>query len=147
MPQLQNILEHRVKSKVHINLRYNVWSMENAKKEMIRSHYDQNTSKWYFSVVDVVGIIAPTSNPRNYWKVLKNRLKKAQNQLVTDCNQLKMRSNDGKFYLTDTLDKEMILRMVKITSPESLPYFERYFDNLGHKKSPHIVSLKKPNSD
>jgi hypothetical protein len=117
--------------------------MENREEEIIRSVYDQNTQKWYFSVVDVVGIIAPTTNPRNYWKVLKNRLKKAQNQLVTSCNQLKMRSNDGKFYLTDALEKEMILKMVRVTSPESLPYFERYFDSLGHKKSTNILSLKK----
>lgn len=112
------------------------------KNGSIRRHWEENSQKWYFSIVDVVGIIAPTSNPRNYWKVLKSRLKKAQNQLVTECYQLKMQASDGKFYLTDAGDKKMILKMVKTASPEALPYFESYFNNLEHKKDLHMVSLK-----
>lgn len=118
-------------------------SIKTIKNNTIRRHWDENSQKWYFSIVDVVGIIAPTSNPRNYWKVLKSRLKKAQNQLVTECNQLKIQASDGKFYLTDVGDKKMILKMVKTASPETLPYFEGYFNNLEHKKDLHMVSLKK----
>jgi len=84
--------------------------------EKIRRQFDQKTSTWYFSVVDVIGVLTNTSDPRNYWKVLKNRLSKRDNQLVTRCNQLKMRSNDGKYYLTDTADAATMIEII-----ESMP--------------------------
>lgn len=117
-------------------------SIKTIQNDTIRRYFDKNSQKWYFSIVDVVGIIVETKDARNYWKVLKSRLKKAQNELVTECNQLKMQASDGKFYLTDVGDKKMILKMVKTASPEALPYFESYFNNLEHKKDLHIISLK-----
>src|SRR3989338_7101248 len=78
------------------------------KDDAIRHHFDEKSGKWYFSVVDVIAIITKSSDPRNYWKVLKNRLKKAQNKLVTECNQLKMLASDGKYYLTDVADEKTI---------------------------------------
>ena len=57
----------------------------------IRSVWDDEAEKWYFSVVDVMAVFTESENPRNYWKVLKNRLKKEGNQTVTNCNQLKLR--------------------------------------------------------
>jgi hypothetical protein len=112
------------------------------KKDAIRHHFDEKSNKRYYSVVDVVGIIANTADPRNYWKVLKNRLNKANNQLVTECNQLKMKASDGKFYLTDVGDKKMILKMVKMTAPEALPYFEDFINLLEQKNGLREVSLK-----
>ena len=61
----------------------------------IRTQWDETNEKWYFSIVDVVAVLTDTENANNYWKVLKNRLKKEGSQLVTNCNQLKMRSSDG----------------------------------------------------
>ncbi len=65
----------------------------------IRTQWDDDQEKWYFSIVDVVGILTESENANNYWKVLKNRLKKEGSQLVTGCNQLKMQSSDGKHLL------------------------------------------------
>ena len=98
--------------------------------DSIRKEWDIQTEKWYFSIVDSVGIAAKTSDPRNYWKVLKNRLKKSQNKLVTECNQLKIKSRDGKFYLTDVADAETTLKIVEMIDPKSVPYFCHFFDNL-----------------
>lgn len=70
-------------------------------KEQIRRYFDEQTGKWYFSVVDIIALTTSSTNPRNYWKVLKNRLKKGDNELVTKINRLKMQARDGKFYLTD----------------------------------------------
>jgi len=67
----------------------------------IRTQWDDDQEKWYFSIVDVVGVLTESENANNYWKVLKNRLKKESSQLVTNCNQLKMQSSDGKYYKTD----------------------------------------------
>ena len=58
----------------------------------IRSVWDDETETWYFSIVDVVAVLTESAKPANYWKVLKNRLKKEGNQSVTNCNQLKLQS-------------------------------------------------------
>ena len=84
----------------------------------IRSVWDNEKEEWYFSVVDVVGALTDSPNPNNYWKVLKKRLKDEGNELVTICNQLKMKSpKDGKMYKTDTADMQGIFRII-----QSIPY-------------------------
>lgn len=86
----------------------------------IRSHWDAEMEKWYFSIVDVVEVLTESPNARNYWKVLKHRLIKEGNQSVTKCNQLKMESSDGKFYLTDVADTKQLLRLIQsIPSPKA----------------------------
>ena len=67
----------------------------------VRTIWDDKEEKWYFSIVDVVAVLTDSPNPRKYWSVLKTRLKKEGSELTTNCSQLKMRSADGKMYLTD----------------------------------------------
>ena len=70
----------------------------------IRTVWDEEQKKWYFSIVDVVGALTDqpdTEHARNYWKVLKHRLKNEGNEPVTDCNRLKLTAEDGKLRLTD----------------------------------------------
>jgi hypothetical protein len=89
----------------------------------IRSAWDDDEEKWYFSIVDVVGILTDSPNPNNYWKVLKHRLVKEGSELVTDCNQLKMQSSDGKYYKTDVADTEQLFRLIQsIPSPKAEPF-------------------------
>ena len=89
----------------------------------VRTSWDREKETWYFSVVDIVRILTESINPNNYWKVLKNRLRKEGSQLVTSCNQLKMQSSDGKYYKTDVLDTEGVLRLVQsIPSPKAEPF-------------------------
>jgi len=89
----------------------------------VRTLWDAEQEKWYLSIVDIVGILTDSPNPNNYWKVLKNRLKKEGSQLVTNCNQLKMQSADGKFYLTDVADTEQLFRLIQsIPSPKAEPF-------------------------
>jgi BRO family, N-terminal domain len=89
----------------------------------VRTIWDAEQEKWYISIVDVVGILTNSPNPNNYWKVLKNRLKKEGSQLVTNCNQLKMQSADGKFYKTDVADTEQLFRLIQsIPSPKAEPF-------------------------
>ena len=92
-------------------------------EKQIRSLWSDEEGKWYFSIVDVVGVLSESSNPNNYWKVLKNRLKKEGSQLVTICNQLKLKSADGKFYKTDVADTEQLFRLIQtIPSPKAEPF-------------------------
>jgi hypothetical protein len=95
-------------------------SFENS---FIRTAWNETEEEWYFSVVDVVGVLTESPNPNNYWKVLKNRLKKEGSQLVTNCNQLKMQSSDGKFYKTDCMNTEQLLRLIQsIPSKKAEPF-------------------------
>lgn len=92
-------------------------------EKKVRAIWDDKEEKWYFSIVDVVRILTDSPNSRNYWKVLKNRLKKEGSELVTNCNQLKLMSSDGKYYKTDVADTEYILRLIQsIPSPKAEPF-------------------------
>ena len=92
-------------------------------EKQIRSIWNEEDEKWYFSIVDVAGVLSESLNPNNYWKVLKNRLKKEGSQLVTNCNQLKLQSSDGKFYKTDVADTEQLFRLIQsIPSPKAEPF-------------------------
>ena len=66
----------------------------------IRTVWDDEQEKWYFSIVDVVAVLTDSENPQTYWRVLKNRLKKEGNETVTNCNALKLRAADGKIRLS-----------------------------------------------
>lgn len=90
----------------------------------IRSVWDSERGDYWFSVVDVVSALAKTADPRNYWKVLKKRLADEGSQLVTKCNQLRMKSTkDGKNYKTDVLDTKGIFRLIEsIPSPKAEPF-------------------------
>ena len=91
----------------------------------IRTVWDDEEEKWYFSIVDVVGALTDqpdVEHARNYWKVLKHRLKKEGNESVTSCNQLKLRASDGKSYKTDVADTEQLFRIIQsIPSPKAEP--------------------------
>ena len=78
---------------------HNAIKLFEAKK--VRTIWDDKEEKWYFSIVDVVAVLTDSPNPRKYWSVLKTRLKKEGSELTTNCSQLKMKSADGKMYLTD----------------------------------------------
>ena len=104
----------------------------------VRTSWDREKETWYFSVVDIVGILSDSKNPNNYWKVLKNRLRKEGSQLVTSCNQLKMQSSDGKYYKTDVLDTEGVLRLVQsIPSPKAEP-FKLWLAKVGRERLDEI---------
>ena len=82
----------------------------------IRTVWDDEQEKWYFSIVDVVGVLTNSENPQTYWRVLKNRLKKEGNETVTNCNALKLKAKDGKYHMTDVVDIEGMFRII-----ESIP--------------------------
>lgn len=89
----------------------------------VRTAWDDDTQKWYFAVVDVVEVLTDSANAKSYWKVLKHRLRAEGNEVVTNCNQLKLRAADGKMYMTDVADIEGIFRIIQsIPSPKAEPF-------------------------
>ena len=101
----------------------------------IRTAWNEETEVWYFSVVDVIGVLTDSPNPNNYWKVLKKRLKDEGNESVTNCNQLKLKSHkDGKKYKTDVADTEQLLRIIQsIPSPKAEP-FKMWLAQVGRER-------------
>ncbi len=111
---------------------------ENAIKlfqdKKVRVQWDEDREKWFFSIVDIIGILTESPNPRKYWSVLKTRLKKEGSLLATKCSQLKMQSSDGKFYKTDVADTEQLLRLIQsIPSPKAEP-FKIWLAKIGHER-------------
>lgn len=102
--------------------------------QRVRVHWDNDQEKWYFSIIDVIGVLTESKNPRNYWKVLKHRLLKESNETVTNCNRLKMSSADGKMRMTDVADTEQLLRLIQsIPSPNAEP-FKIWLAKVGYER-------------
>lgn len=92
-------------------------------EKSIRTVWDDKEEKWYFAIVDVVGVLTDSSNPQTYWRVLKSRLKKEGNESVTNCNALKLKAADGKMRMTDVADQEQLFRLIQsIPSPKAEPF-------------------------
>lgn len=102
--------------------------------ETIRTVWDKEKEKYYISVVDVVGVLSESDNPRNYWKVLKHRLKKEGNESVTNCNQLKLKSSDGKYYNTDVVDIEGMFRIIQSIPSKNVESIKGWLAKLGSER-------------
>ena len=102
--------------------------------ETIRTVWNREEQKYYISVVDIVGVLSESDNPRNYWKVLKHRLKKEGNESVTNCNQLKLKSSDGKYYNTDVVDIEGIFRIIESIPSTNAEPIKLWLARLGRER-------------
>ena len=117
-------------------------SLKLFEDKVVRSIWDEKAEKWWFSIVDIVGILTEqptTDGARNYWKVLKNRLKKEGSQLVTNCNQLKIQSADGKYYLTDVADTEQIFRIIQSIPSKKAEPFKQWLAKIGTERIDQMV--------
>ena len=112
-------------------------SIKLFEEKKVRTIWDDEQEKWYFSVVDVVGVLTEqidTEHARNYWKVLKHRLKEEGSEPGTFCNQLKLQAADGKKRLTDVADTEGIFRIIQsIPSPKAEP-FKRWMSQVAAQR-------------
>ena len=89
----------------------------------VRALWDEEQEKWFFSIVDVVGILSDSVNPQAYWRKLKQRLLAEGNETVTNCHALKMLAADGKMRFTDVADTEQLFRLIQsIPSPKAEPF-------------------------
>ncbi len=105
--------------------------------QTIRSEWDEDAEKWWFSVLDVIAVLTGQSDykkVRNYWKWLKNKLIAEGSQLVSATNQLKMRSADGKYYKTDVIDTEQILRLIQSIPSKKAEPFKLWLAQVGSER-------------
>ena len=92
-------------------------------KKNVRTVWDDKEEKWYFSIVDVVGVLTDSKDPTAYWRKLKQRLKAEGNETVTNCHGLKLKAADGKMRMTDVADQEQLFRLIQsIPSAKAEPF-------------------------
>jgi len=100
----------------------------------IRSNWDAEQEKWYFSIVDIIEVLTDSPRPRKYWNALKTKLKREGSELSQNMGQLKMQSEDGKFYVTDVADTEQLFRLIQsIPSPKAEP-FKQWLAKVGYER-------------
>jgi len=98
-------------------------SIKLFEKKQVRSIWDEEEEKWYFSVVDVIEVLTDSDRPRKYWSDLKSKLTKEGSELSEKIGQLKIQSSDGKFYKTDVADTEQLFRLIQsVPSPKAEPF-------------------------
>ncbi len=108
----------------------------------IRTAWVEDEEEWYFSIVDVIKVLTEQEDidgARNYWKVLKNRLKQEESQLVTNCNQLKMMAQDGKKRLTDVANTEQLLRLVQSVPSKKAEPFKLWLARVGRERMEEVI--------
>jgi len=106
--------------------------------ETIRTIWNKEDEKYYISVVDVVGVLSESTNPRHYCNVLKGRLKIEGNQSVTNCDQLKLKSSDGKYYKTDVCDIEGMFRIIESIPSKNAEPIKQWLARLGKERIDEI---------
>lgn len=110
----------------------------------IRKVWSAKDEEWYFSIVDVCQILTESPNPNNYWKVLKNRLKKEGNESVTKCNRLKLKSHkDGKNYYTDVATTEQLLRIIQSIPSKKAEPFKLWLARVGTERLEEMADPEK----
>lgn len=102
--------------------------------ETIRTVWDKEKEKYYISVVDIVGVLAESSNPQIYWRVMKKRLKDEGNETVTNCNALKLKAQDGKYRLTDVVDIEGMFRIIESIPSKNAEPIKQWLAKLGSER-------------
>jgi hypothetical protein len=115
-------------------------------QKQVRSSWNEEEEKWYFSIVDVIAILSNQKDhqgARNYWKVLKSRLLKEGNETVTNCNRLKFIAEDGKMRMTDVADTEQLFRLIQsVPSPNAEP-FKLWLAKVGNERLDEIADPEK----
>ena len=120
----------------------NNFAIQLFENKKVRVVWDAEKEKYYFSVVDVVQVLTDSTDyqsARNYWKVLKNRLTKEGNESVTNCNQLKLPSSDGKKYKTDVADIEQLLRLIQSIPSKKAEPFKQWLAEVGSQRIDQMI--------
>ena len=108
-------------------------------QQKVRTHWDEEKQKWFFSIIDVIEILTGTDRGRKYWNDLKTKLKKEGSELSDFIGQLKMQAGDGKSRLTDVADTEQLLRLIQsIPSPKAEP-FKQWLAKVGYERMQEIT--------
>jgi len=109
-------------------------SIKLFESKQIRTAWDEEQEKWYFSVVDVIEVLTETDRPRKYWSDLKSKLQKEGSEVSEKIGQLKMKSPDGKMRLTDVADSEQLLRLIQSIPSKKAEPFKLWLARIGRER-------------
>ena len=110
-------------------------------EKRVRTVWDDEAEKWYFSIVDVVAVLTDSLDPGAYWRKLKERLRKEGNETVTNCHGLKLTAADGKMRITDVADQEQLFRLIQsIPSPKAEPFKLNHSSNGWPRSHPIVLT-------
>lgn len=109
----------------------------------VRTVWDSEREEWYFSVVDVCGVLSESAQPRKYWNDLKKKLNNMGSELSEKIGQLKLQSSDGKYYKTDVLDTKGILRLIQSIPSKNAEPFKMWLANVGSERLGEIADPEK----
>jgi len=109
-------------------------------EKKIRRIWDEKKGDWFFSVVDVVGILSGSDSPRKYWNKLAQRLREEGSQVVTDCHRLKLKATDGKMRETDVADKKVVLRIIQSIPSRQAEPFKVWLAQVGSERLDEVVN-------
>lgn len=124
-----------LKNKTVMNKETSIKLFETVK---VRSVWNDDEEKWYFSIIDVIQVLTSSDRPRKYWSDLKSKLKKEGSQLSENIGQLKMKADDGKLYKTDVADTEQLFRLIQsVPSPKAEP-FKLWLAKMGSERIDEI---------
>ncbi len=111
--------------------------------KQVRTIWNADEEKWYFSIVDIVGILSESIDAQAYWRKLKQRLKEEGNETVTNCHALKMEAADGKMRLTDVADTEQLLRLIQSIPSKKAEPFKQWLASVGSQRIDEIEDPEK----
>ena len=109
-------------------------SLQLFEDQPVRTAWDEEHEEWYFSIVDVVGVLTESKDPTTYWRKLKQRLKEEGNETVTNCHGLKMNAADGKRRLTDVANTEQLLRIIQSIPSKKAEPFKMWLAEVGRER-------------
>lgn len=112
----------------------NIEQLQLFKEQAIRTAWDEQNEEWYFSIVDVVGILTESVDATGYWRKLKQRLKEEGNETVTNCHALKMKAADGKRRFTDVANTEQLLRIIQSIPSKKAEPFKLWLAQVGRER-------------
>lgn len=109
----------------------------------IRKVWNSQEEEWYFSIIDVVAVLTESTNPKNYWNMLKSRLKQEGNETYTNCVRLKMKASDGKMRLTDCATTEQLLRIIQSIPSKKAEPFKLWLAQVGTERLEEMADPEK----
>jgi DNA-damage-inducible protein D len=108
-------------------------------QQKVRTHWDEEKQKWFFSIIDVIEILTGTDRSRKYWNDLKTKLKKEGSELSEKIGQLKMQAADGKSRMTDVADTEQLLRLIQSIPSPKAEQFKQWLAKTGYERMKEIT--------
>ena len=122
---------------------FNEQDLEFIYDDKIRKVWHKQQEQWYFSIIDVCQVLTDSDNPKNYWNMLKSRLRQEGNETYINCVRLKLKASDGKMRLTDCANTEQLLRIIQSIPSKKAEPFKQWLSKIGRERLEEMADPEK----